>query len=210
MRARHEQRGEHMSKTIMPESPITTYELPTKDDLDRNLSVIFHSAHHEARAECVRLKRDFVARGMSVKSISLIDGVVRSVDTIHRKALAQAIPVVLDFAKRMGVAPKQITPWARPHLENLGNTLLAQIPPTGFPVEQQCIRAQYQLVFQQRLKGALRDIEIGFIEGRSLTTTDSNPPVPSAPKELISLKPGLWGVSIDLKELWRRFIGVAK
>jgi hypothetical protein len=118
--------------------------------------------------------------------------------------------VVLDFAKRLEVSPKQITPWARPHLDNLGNTLLAQIPPAGFPVEQQRIRAQYQLVFQQRLDGALRDIEIGFIEGRSLTATDSNRPTLSLPKELISLKPGLWGVSIDLKELWRRFRGVTK
>jgi hypothetical protein len=200
-----------MSKTIMPDPPIiTTYELPTKGDLDRNLSVIFHAAHHKARAECGRLKSDFAARGMSLKSISLIDGVVRSVDTIQREALRQAMLVVLDFAKRLEVAPKQITPWARPHLDNLGNTLLAQIPPAGFPVEQQRIRAQYQLVFQQRLDGALRDIEIGFIEGRSLTATDSNRPTLSLPKELISLKPGLWGVSIDLKELWRRFRGVTK
>jgi hypothetical protein len=57
-----------MSKTIMPDPPIiTTYELPTKGDLDRNLSVIFHAAHHKARAECGRLKSDFAARGYKPK-----------------------------------------------------------------------------------------------------------------------------------------------
>jgi hypothetical protein len=50
-------------------------------------------------------------------------------------------------------------------------------------------------------------IKIGFIDGRSLKSTGSDGPVPASPpsKELVSLKPGLWGVSIDLKELWRRF-----
>jgi hypothetical protein len=183
------------------------YEFPTKADLDRNLSIILHAAHHKARAECASLKCDFAARGMSLKSTSLIGGVVGSVDPIHKEALAQAMRIVLNVAERMQVAPKQIIPWARPHLENLGNTLLAQIPPAGFPAEQQRIMAQYRLVFQQRLDGALRDIEIGFIEGRSLAPTDSDRPVPSPPssKELVSLKPGLWGVSIHLKELWRRF-----
>ena len=189
------------------------YERPTKGDLDRNLSMIFHAAHHKARAECARLKSDFAVRGMSLKSTSLIGVVVGSVDTIHKEALPQAMRVVLDFAERMPVAPKQIVPWARPHLENLGNTLLAQIPPAGCPAEWQRITAQYRLVFQQRLDGALRDIEIGLIEGRSLAATDSgSAPAPSPPpsKELVSVKPGLWGVSIDLKELWRRFMGMTK
>jgi hypothetical protein len=177
------------------------YDLPTKRDLDRHLSMILHNAHHKARAECARVQSDFVARGMSPNA-SLIGVVVASVDTIHKGSLAQAMLAVRDFAERMQVPPKQIIPWARPHLENLGNRLLAQIPSAGFPAEQHRITTQYRLVFQQRLDGALRDIEIGFVEGRSLTPTDSDRPAPasspSPPKELV-------GVSIDLKGLWRRF-----
>ena len=84
------------------------YEFPTKADLDRNLSIILHAAHHKARAECARLKSDFAARGMSLKSTSLIGVVVGSVDTIHKEAVPQAMRVVLDFAERMQVAPKLI------------------------------------------------------------------------------------------------------
>src|SRR5271156_15322 len=149
------------------------YERPTKGDLDRNLSTILHDAHHKARAESARLKSDLAARGMA-QSTSLIGLVVGSVDALHRVAIAQAMQVVFDFAERMQVAPKEITPWARPHLENLGTTLLGQIPPAGFPVEHQRARAQYQLVFQQRLDGALRDIEIGFLDGRRLVPADSD------------------------------------
>jgi hypothetical protein len=184
------------------------YETPTKGDLDRNLSTIFHAAHHRARAECARLKGDFASRGISLGSTNLVGLIVGNIDTIHKEALAQATRVILDFTERMSVAPKQVTPWARPHLENLGNTLLAQMLPAGFPVEQQRIRAQYHLVFQQRLDGILRDIEIGFVEGRSVTSTGTNRPVtPPLKRELMSVKPGYFGVSIDLKELWRRLFG---
>jgi hypothetical protein len=58
-----------------------------------------------------------------------------------------------------------MTSWARPHLENLGNTLLGEIPPNGFPADHQRIVAQYRAAFQQRLDGVLRDVEIGFLKG---------------------------------------------
>jgi hypothetical protein len=190
---------------------MSMYELPTKGDLDRNLSMIMHSAHRKARAERGRLTSEFAARGM-VLSTSLIGAVIGSLNEIHAESIEQAMQVLRDFVERMQIAPTQITSWARPHLENLGNTVLGQLPPAGFPAEQQRVRAQYALVFQQRLDGALRDIEIGFIGGASVTVPESMRPAPSAPspKELLSLKPALWGFSIDLKELWRRFRNKAR
>src|SRR5262249_17814982 len=65
----------------------------------------------------------------------------------------------------MDVAPTQITEWARPHLENLGNALLGVIPPCGFPDDHKRIVDQYEAQFDQRLTGALRDVEIGFVRG---------------------------------------------
>jgi hypothetical protein len=184
------------------------YELPTKGDLDRNLSNIMHAAHHKARSERARLTSEFAARGMG-SSTSLIGSVVGCLDKIHAESIERAMHVVREFSGRMKLAPKEITSWARPHLENLGNTVLGQIPVAGFPNEQQRVRTQYALVFQQRLDGALRDIEIGFIKGRSIGPTELDRPIPSTqqPKEIVSLKPGAWGMSIDLKELWRRSIG---
>jgi hypothetical protein len=182
------------------------FEFPTKGDLDRNLWSIIHPARRKARDECARLKVDLANRGMSLKNISLISAVVRNVDTIHQDTLAQAMPVILDFIERMQVAPKQVISWARYPLENLGVMLLTQIPQAGFPAEHQRVTAQYRLVFQQRLDGALLDLEIGFIGGRSHAPSGSDRPLPSLPprKELVSIKPSIWGFSIDLKELERR------
>jgi hypothetical protein len=123
------------------QSSQSMYEVPAKGDLDRNLSMIMHSAHRTARHERNRLTTEFAARGMG-SSTSLIGAVVRSLDKIHVESIEQAILVVRDFMERMKhVGTKQIIAWARPHLENLGNTILGQLPAAGFPIEHQRIRA---------------------------------------------------------------------
>jgi len=143
------------------------YQEPTKADVDRNLSTILHDARHQAQAERVRLTSECAARGMA-SSTALIGLVVQSVDKIHAAALERAMNLLRDFVERMRIVPSQITAWARPHLENLGTTLTAEIPTAGFPNDAQRARLQYAHVFQQRLDGLLRDLEIGFIGGRSI------------------------------------------
>jgi hypothetical protein len=59
-------------------------------------------------------------------------------------------------------------------------------------------------VLQQRIDGALRDVEIGFVRGAGFS--DRQPKSASAApqrKEIMSLKPTIYGLGIDLKELWR-------
>jgi hypothetical protein len=178
---------------------MTDYEQPAKGDLDRNLSVIMHAAHRKAMAERGRIISEAAAHGMA-QSTRVIVAAAAAFDKIHAEAIDQAMPVVCAFADRMQVTPKQITQWARPHLENLGNTVLGQLPPAGFPAEHQRIREQYALVFQQRLDDVLRDLEIGFIKGASVAW----PASANHSNDVLSLKPGFWGMNIDLKELWRR------
>jgi hypothetical protein len=36
------------------------------------------------------------------------------------------------------------------------------------------------------------------------------PPTSQQPKELLTLKPGMFGINIDLKELWRRLMALGK
>ena len=127
-----------------------------------------HEAHQKARAESVRLKSEFAAHG-AARSSRLIVAVAGRVDTVHKEALAEAMPVVLDFAKRTQIDIKQITLLARPYLENLANAVLAEIPAAGYAAEQLRFRTQYGQVFELRLERALRNAEIGFI-GRGTQT----------------------------------------
>src|ERR1022692_2910922 len=95
------------------------YDLPAKGDLDRNLSMIMHAAHHKAMAERARIISEAAAHGVA-QSTRVIVTAAAAFDKIHAEAIDEAMHVISDFAERMQVAPKQITSWARRHLENLG------------------------------------------------------------------------------------------
>lgn len=104
---------------------------PTKGDLDRNLSSILHEAHQKARAEKARLTSEFAARGL-VSSGALISSVAGLLDGIHKEALEPANPMLRDFADRMQITPSQIALIARPHLQNMGNSVLGERPRQDF------------------------------------------------------------------------------
>jgi hypothetical protein len=149
------------------------FAAPGKADFDRNLSGILHDARREAQTERMRIQNDFIAKGVG-QSTALIATVADSVDKIHRKSIERAMHLVRDFAERMQVPTAQVTPWARGTLQTLAETILAEIPPAGFAGFQQQTRSKYLVAFAQRREGALRDIETGFIGGRSMPIKDAD------------------------------------
>ena len=68
---------------------------------------------------------------------------------------------MLDYIERMERAPAEVVDWARPHLENMNNSILGVVPPNGFPQDHQRLMNQYRAVFQQRIDIMLRNAEIG-------------------------------------------------
>jgi hypothetical protein len=162
-----------------------------------------HDAHHRAMAARGRIVSEAAQGGLNSRVPFTI---ANAIDGIHRDAVEQAMVVVRNFMGRMQSPPKKITGWARPHLENLGNTVLSGIHPAGYPGEHQQAVRQYSAMFQQRLDGALRDAEIGFVRGAGFAQAEESAALVTAPppKEVLSLKPTWLGMSIDLKELWRR------
>ena len=135
-------------------------EIPTAADLAHHLSTIVHEAQQKVHAESVRLKSEFAAHG-AARSVRLIVAVAGRADTIHKEALAKATLVVIDLAKKMQIDIRQIMLLARPHLENLAKSVLAEIPAAGHGAEQLRVRTQYAQVFELRLDRALRDVETG-------------------------------------------------
>jgi hypothetical protein len=140
------------------------FELPIKGDIDRTLSNLMHDARHRLMIEKNRITAEAAQAG-ALQGNRVIVTVASFADQIHDASMKQATPILLDFIERMRLPPAEITEWARPHLENLGNSLLGIIPPNNFPADHQRIVAQYRALFQQRLDGVLRDVEIGFEKG---------------------------------------------
>jgi hypothetical protein len=174
------------------------FERPAKSDIDRELSFLMHETRQEGAAECNRIKGEAAKHG-ALQSNRVIVTVADAVNRIHAAKLKQATELLRHFAERMEETPKQITEWARPHLENLGNVALGQIPANGFPTDHQRIIRQYRMVFQQRLDGALRAVEIGFVRGVGFSPVASNPATPTVKSEILKLTPTFWGMGIDLK-----------
>ncbi len=142
-------------------------ETPTAADLDRQLSTIVVAAQQKARAESARLKSEFAAH-RAARSPRLIIVVAQRMDAIHKQTLIEAMPVVLDFAKRMQTDIEQIAASIRRCLEDLAKNLLAEIPPAGHEAEQLRFRTQYGQVFELRLDRAFRDVEVALVRDRSV------------------------------------------
>jgi len=143
------------------------FERPKKSDLDRSLSLLMHENRHKLMDECNRIKSDAIKAG-ALQSNRVVVTAVKAADDLHKEAMTKANAILLDFIEHMQRPPAEVVGWARPHLENLGNSLLGVVPPNNFPQDHQRLTHQYRAVFQQRLDGVLRDVEIGLVKGAGL------------------------------------------
>jgi hypothetical protein len=185
------------------------YQPPTIFDFQRNLDTLIHSGQAQARAAAVQVKSDHAARGLS-DSTTIITMAIGKFNEIHQDILERAMQMIEDFSSRnTELSPGVLAGTARDRLDGFGTFLLTTVPPTSFMQEAQRFRAQYTLVFRQRLDGALRDIQIGFIGGRKITTAAAAPPPASEATttakltDALTIKPTLWGMSIDLPKAWK-------
>jgi hypothetical protein len=181
------------------------YQPPTIFDFQRNLDTLIHGGQHRARAAAVNVKSDHAARGLS-DSTTIITMAIGQFNEIHQDIIQRAMHLIEDFCSRNAeLAPGILAGTARDRLNNFGTFLLTTVPRTSFTQEAQRFRTQYTLVFQQRLDGALRDIQIGFIGGRKITTVPAAPPeaAPSAKlTDAMILKPTFMGMGVDVPKAW--------
>jgi hypothetical protein len=107
------------------------------------------------RIEVGQIKADAAAKG-ALQNSRIIVVAITAADEAHKAAMSDATPIMLDFIERTQLAPAEIVGWARPHLENLGNSLLAIVPPSNFSQDYQRLTNQYRAVFQQATISASR------------------------------------------------------
>jgi hypothetical protein len=147
------------------------YAPPTLSDFQRNLDDLIHRAERDARATTSTTLSEFVSRGTG-RSTMLIRATADRLDPLHRATVERAMALIDDCARRNpGLTPVELAQSARSRLGSFATMLLGSIPAAGFHEVEQRVRAECEAVFRQRLDGALRDIEIGFIGGRDVATT---------------------------------------
>src|SRR5437879_2417281 len=98
------------------------FERPTKNDLDTALSMLMHESRHKIMEDVNRIKSDAIKAG-ALNGDRVVVTAITAADDVHKKAMDQAHTILLDFIERMERAPTEIVGWARPHLENLNNSV---------------------------------------------------------------------------------------
>lgn len=179
-----------------------TFRPPTVFDFQRNLDAIIHSGEREARTGAVRTQSQFAAKGLGMSG-PLIGAVTGSIDKLHGDILERAMKLTHEFTSGSSqLSPTDLAETSRSRFESFATMLLSTVPPAGSPQVAQRVRDQYAAVFQQRLDGALRDIEIGFVGGSRLTTT---PDIRATTKlsDAVILKPTFMGMGLDLPKAWK-------
>jgi DNA invertase Pin-like site-specific DNA recombinase len=183
------------------------YQTPTRGDFQRNLSDIIHKAQARFKAQKGKITNSLVASQGS-GSGALISRIVTCADDLHSDTIEKSARLIHEFTACSQMTPDELGAAARPMLQNLEIQWLAPLLTNQYPQPQGQLAAEkYSLVFRQRLEKALRDIQIGFIGGRKIVSAAAvsapapEPPTPAL-SDAISLRPGLWGVNIDLLRVW--------
>jgi hypothetical protein len=140
------------------------FEQPAKRDIDSALSLLMHEARRRTLDEKNRITSDAINAG-ALTGNRLIVAVADEADKAHKASIDTAKTILIDFVERLQVPATEITRWARPHLENLSNSVIGVIPSNGFPNDHKHAVIQYSAIFQQRVDRALREVEIGYIRG---------------------------------------------
>lgn len=180
------------------------YQSPQTSDFRRNLTTITERAEAEAHAERLRIHSDAIKKGAG-QSNRVIIAIIIPFEKIYYKTVEDTAQLISDFLERTQFTPTELGEVARPELESFAERLLGQLPDAGFPQDATRLRAEYREKFRKCAEGALRDIEIGFIGGRQLATAGSPPASAATAKfsDAVTLKPTLWGMSIDLPKAWK-------
>ena len=144
------------------------YQTPTRGDFQRNLSSIIHKSRAKFRAEIGRIHNSLTDRGLR-QSSGLISDIVACANNIHVETINRSMELIRQFANLSQMTPSELGEAARLILQNIQVEWLAPLLTQRYeqPHGEHAAR-QYSQVFGQRLDGALRDIEIGFIGGRNM------------------------------------------
>ena len=99
----------------------------------------------------------------------LISDLVSCANRFHAEIIDRSMRLAGEFVGRSNLTPAELAQAVRPIFENLTIEFLAPLMTQRYPQpEGHRAVAQYTQVFHQRLEGALRDMQIGFIGGRNV------------------------------------------
>lgn len=141
---------------------MTGFDTPAKDDLERALSGLAQDKFYELQIAIRAQRGKDIARNMLQSSGHAME-VTNQIDAHFRNFLVLALERAVSFVGPLGSA-KEIAALTAPVLEQFRDSALEQIP-DAVGMRAQLV-ARHRPEFNTRIASALRDFEIGQIDGK--------------------------------------------
>ena len=151
----------------------TVFRTGEKADFDRMLDNILAKAKLQVDRTAIQVEHEAAARGSLLSSGTPIVMEER-LTPIHESALSDTMRLIVQFSERAGIAVPELNEAAKPKLESFTAEMTARMSTAAGRMNLSPLLTQIRARFDRRVQNASRDVEIGFIEGRSAIVTETS------------------------------------
>jgi hypothetical protein len=144
-----------------------------KHDFERMLTDMVDRAETSALSACTQVQSEFAKHG-AYRSSRLPLSMEQAVILVHETLLKNAMHLVIEFSENSGISVPQLIDASRPRLAAFTTQIAEHIPKSGGGTSPSQYSAQMRDRLNQRTENALKDVEMGFIEGRSALVTENS------------------------------------
>ena len=144
-----------------------------REDFERMLDDILGRAKIEADLASVQVEHEAAARGSLLSSGTPIV-MEQRLRPVHETAVADAMKLLVQFSERTGIPIAELGEVAKAKLVTFTSETTARLVTSANRMNLTQLLSQIRERFDRRVENAIRDVEIGFIQGRSAIVTETS------------------------------------
>ena len=144
-----------------------------KADFERMLDEMVGRAKTAAQKACTQVQSDFTVHGAGASSRTPI-AMEECVTPIHETLLADAMRLIVQFSEGTGISVPELIESARDKLPAFTSEIMERISKAAGWVGPSQTLSDARERFNRRVENALKDVGIGFIQGRSALVTENS------------------------------------
>lgn len=144
-----------------------------KSDFERMLDGILGRAKSAGLSISAQVEAESAARGSLLSSgVPLL--MEQRITPIHETALSDTMRLIVQFSERTGIPLGELGEAAKPKLVTFTSEISQRMVTAANRLNLTELLRQARERFDSRVENALRDVEIGFIQGRSAIVTENS------------------------------------
>jgi cation transport regulator ChaC len=151
----------------------TVFRTGEKHDFERMLTDMVDRAVTSAISACTQVQSEFAKHG-AYRSSRLPLSMEQAVISVHETLLKNSMHLVIEFSENSGISVPDLIEISRPKLASFMAQISEHISKSGGGTSPLQYSAQMHERFNQRTENAVKDVELGFIQGRNALVTENS------------------------------------